>query len=245
MIERVVAAVTEVDSPQHAEVERLCREHLDTVRDPELRRRLTPTYRAMCKRLVVSGDFYEAIQQPHAVLVTDPIERIEPAGVRTADGTLHELDVLVLATGFRADRFVRPTVVTGRDGVQLDDVWAVSPVAHLSVTVPDFPNFFMLNGPNGPVGNFSLIEVAERQLDYSLQLIDGIVRGEYREVSPTHEAMARFEAERCAAAETTVWVTGCDSWYLDSRKVPASWTFTHARFVDEMAAPRWVDFSLR
>lgn len=245
MIERVVAAVTEVDSPQHAEVERLCREHLDTVRDPELRRRLTPTYRAMCKRLVVSGDFYEAIQQPHAVLVTDPIERIEPAGVRTADGTLHELDVLVLATGFRADRFVRPTVVTGRDGVHLDDVWAVSPVAHLSVTVPDFPNFFMLNGPNGPVGNFSLIEVAERQLDYSLQLIDGIVRGEYREVSPTHEAMARFEAERCAAAETTVWVTGCDSWYLDSRKVPASWTFTHARFVDEMAAPRWADFSLR
>lgn len=245
MIERVVSAVTEVDSPQHAEVERLCREHLATVRDPELRRRLTPTYRAMCKRLVVSGDFYEAIQQPNAALVTEPIDRIEPAGVRTADGTLHELDVLVLATGFRADRFIRPTTVTGRDGVRLDDAWAISPTAHLSVTVPDFPNLFLLNGPNGPVGNFSLIEVAERQLDYALQLIDGIVHGDYREVSPSHEALERFEEERCAAAEKTVWVTGCDSWYLDARKVPASWTFTHARFVEEMTAPKLGDFVLR
>lgn len=245
MIERVVSAVTEVDSPQHAEVERLCREHLATVRDPDLRRRLTPTYRAMCKRLVVSGDFYEAIQQPHAHLVTDPITRVEPAGVRTADGTLHELDVLVLATGFRADRFIRPTTVVGRDGVDLDDVWATSPVAYLSVTVPEFPNFFMLNGPNGPVGNFSLIEVAERQLAYAMQLIDGLVRGDYREVSPTHEAMLRFEQERCAAAEHTVWVTGCDSWYLDARGVPASWTFTHARFVEEMSAPKFADFVIR
>lgn len=93
---------------------------------------------------------------------------------------LHDLDVLVLATGFRSDRFIRPTCVLGRNGVRLDDAWAVTPVAHLSVTVPDFPNFFLLNGPNGPVGNFSLIEVAERQLDYSLLLIDGVIRCEYR-----------------------------------------------------------------
>lgn len=242
MLDRVVSAVIDVDSPQHAEVERLCRQHLATVRDPDLRRRLTPTYRAMCKRLVVSGDFYEAIQRPNAVLVTDPIDRIERAGVRTADGTLHELDVLVLATGFRADRFIRPTTVIGPDGTDLDTVWADGPVAYLSVTVPGFPNFFMLNGPNGPVGNFSLIEVAERQLAYSLQLIDGLRRGEHRTVSPTREATQRFEAERRAAAATTVWVTGCDSWYLDQHGVPASWTFSHARFVEEMAAPRMEAF---
>lgn len=245
MIERIVSAVTDVNSPQLAQVEQLCQQHLDTVRDPELRRRLTPPYKAMCKRLVMSGDFYEAIQQPNAHLVTAPIERVEPAGVRTSDGELHELDVLVLATGFHPDRFIRPTTVLGRDGVDLDDVWADGPVAHLSVTVPGFPNFFMLNGPNGPVGNFSLIEVAELQLGYSLQVVEGIRRGDYREASPTPEATARFEAERRAAAATTVWVTGCDSWYLDRHGVPASWTFSHTRFADEMARPQLADYDLR
>jgi hypothetical protein len=245
MLQQVVSAVIDVDSPEHAEVERLCQEHLDTVRDPDLRRALTPGYRAMCKRLVVSGDFYEAIQQPNARLVTDPIERIESAGVRTRDGALHELDVLVLATGFQVNKFIRPTIATGRNGANLDQMWTNGPIAYLSVTVPDFPNFFMLNGPNGPVGNFSLIEVAERQLDYTLQLIDGLRRGVYREVSPTLEAMHRFENERREAAKKTVWVTGCNSWYLDADGVPASWTFSHERFVEEMSAPKMADFDIR
>lgn len=243
--DRTANAVIDVDSPLLAEIERRCQENLDSVRDPDLRRRLTPSYRAMCKRLIISPNFYEAIQAPNAHLVTDPIVRIEPEGVRTADGVLRELDVLVLATGFRADRFIRPTTVVGRNGVQLDDVWRDGPLAYLSVTVPGFPNFFMMNGPNGPVGNFSLIEIAERQLDYVLQLLDGIRRNEYREVSPTFEATQRFEDERSEAARHTVWASGCNSWYLDKRGVPASWTFTHARFVDEMTAPRMENFDIR
>ena len=94
------------------------------------------------------------------------IERVERRGVRTADGRLHELDVLVLATGFQVDRFLRPIDVVGRDGLRLDDVWAERPSPTCSVSIPGFPNLFMLNGPNGPVGNFSLIEVAELQLGY-------------------------------------------------------------------------------
>ena len=159
-------------------IEDLCRTNLEeNVRDPELRERLRPTYRAACKRLVTSPDFYEAIQHPNAALVTEPITRIEPAGVRTADGTLHELDVLVLATGFRAHDFMQPMHVAGRYGATLAAAWSDRPVAYLSITVPDFPNFFMLNGPNGPVGNFSLIEVAELQLAYMLQLMDRIHAG--------------------------------------------------------------------
>lgn len=234
-------AVIDYDSPELAEIERLCRESLQTVRDPELRRRLTPDYRAACKRLVISDSFYGAIQQPNAELVTSAIDHIEPGGVRTADGTLHELDVLVLATGFQVDRFVRPTKVLGRGGVDLDDIWADGPLAYLSMTVPDFPNFFLLNGPNSPVGNFSLIEVAERQLGYILQLIDGL-RRDYQDISPTREALRRFEDERREAAKKTVWVTGCDSWYLDRNGVPASWTFSFDRFADETRAPRMQDF---
>ena len=168
-----VKAVIDSDSPEMKEIEAVCLANLEeTVKDPELREKLRPNYRAACKRLILSPNFYECIQHPNAELVVSGIEAVEPKGVRTRDGKLHELDVLVLATGFRADRFIRPTLVRGRGGVDLDDVWADHPVAYLSISIPEFPNFFMLNGPNGPVGNFSLIRIAELQLGYILQLME-------------------------------------------------------------------------
>src|SRR3954454_706471 len=191
------------------------------MRDPELREKLRPTDRAACKRLIASPDFYEKIQRPNAALVTEKIEGVEPAGVRTSDGRLHELDVLVLATGFRADAFMRPMHVVGRGGVTLQDAWTPRPVAYLSLSIPDFPNLFMLNGPNGPVGNFSLIEVAELQFGYILQLVERLRSGECREINASRAALDQFEAAREEAAHHTVWVTGCRSWYLDDRGLPA------------------------
>ncbi len=239
------AAVIDADSPGIKAVEDQCRRNLeDTVVDPVLREKLRPDYRAACKRLIASPDFYEKIQEPNAVLVTDAIERIEPDGVRTADGTLHELDVLVLATGFKPDRFVRPTRVTGVDGVDLDDAWRTRPTAYLSVSVPGFPNLFLLNGPNGPVGNFSLIEVAEMQMAYVMQLVDVLAADRARAIAATAEATAALEAERREAAMRTIWVTGCRSWYLDDEGIPASWTFTFERFVDEMRAPKLEHYTL-
>ncbi len=240
------SAVIDESSPLMKNIEQMCLENLETnVRDPALREKLRPDYRAGCKRLIVSPNFYDAIQKPNAELVTDPIECVAPKGVRTSDGVLHELDVLVLATGFKVDSFLRPMHVVGRDGVSLNDAWTPRPNAYLSITVPGFPNLFMLNGPNGPVGNFSLIEIAESQFDYIAQLIDLVARGACREVCATEEAMDAFEAERAAAATRTIWATGCRSWYLDDRGVPASWPFTLERFRAEMAAPKLEAFDLR
>ncbi|MGZ6885751.1 MAG: flavin-containing monooxygenase [Acidimicrobiia bacterium] len=230
-------AVIDANSTGIAMIEQMCEQNLATVADPELRERLRPDYRAGCKRLVVSPDFYEAIQAPHAELVTAGIRAIEPGGVRTDDGELHELDVLVLATGFDVGAFVRPIVVTGRGGGTLDEAWTPRPNAYLSISVPDFPNFFMVNGPNGPVGNFSLIEVAERQLGYILQLLDLVRDGRASEVAPTREAMDRHEAARVDAAQASIWVTGCRSWYLDDRGIPATWPWTFDRFIETMATP--------
>jgi cation diffusion facilitator CzcD-associated flavoprotein CzcO len=239
-------AVVDADSPQMKAIEDACRANLEeNVRDPMLREKLRPSYRAACKRLVISPDFYDAIQKPNAELVTEGIERIEKRGVRTRDGRLHELDVLVLATGFRVDRFMRPMKIVGRDGVRLDDVWAERPVAYLSISIPGFPNLFMLNGPNGPVGNFSLIEVAELQLAYILQLVDLVRTGRCGEVSAGAAATARFDAERVEAAKHTVWSTGCRSWYLDDRGIPASWPWTFDRFREEMVRPRLEAYELR
>jgi len=239
-------AVVDADHPHLKAIEDACRDHLETkVTDPVLRERLRPDYRAACKRIVVSGDFYEGITHPDSELITEKIQRIEPEGVRTVDGELHELDVLVVATGFRVDAFMRPMSVIGRDGVTLAEAWAERPVAYLSISIPDFPNLFMLNGPNGPVGNFSLIEVAELQFHYLEQLIERIHDGDCREISASHDATEHFEDARTEAAASTIWASGCNSWYLDDRGVPSTWPWTFRRFREEMAAPDLGAYDLR
>ncbi|MDA1097341.1 MAG: NAD(P)/FAD-dependent oxidoreductase [Proteobacteria bacterium] len=233
------------DKAQMQRVEDACLANLeDNVRDPELKARLTPDYQAACKRLIVSDGFYEAIQQPNAELVTAPIERVEAAGLRTGDGRLHELDVLVLATGFDGHSFMRPMALIGKDGVDLKDVWAEATQAHRSIAIPGFPNFFMLVGPNSPIGNFSLIDISERQLGYIMQLIESWRSGAAREISARQDATDRFNAALKEAMKDTVWVTGCQSWYLDKNGNPAMWPFTFDRFCEDMAAPNLEEYDL-
>ena len=215
----------------------------DNVHDPVLREQLRPAYKAACKRLIMSDTFYPAIQRPNARLVTAGIQRIEAAGVRTVDGELHALDVLVYATGFNAHLFMRPMAVTGEAGC-LDEAWSAGPNAFRSVALPGFPNFFMLCGPNSPVGNFSLIQVSEMQLAYVMQLIDLIRSGRCRHVQPTARATAEFNSALRAAMKGTVWVSGCRSWYLDQHGNPATWPWTFDRFADDMRAPRLEEFEL-
>lgn len=236
-------SLVDADSDEMRMLEAMCCEHLEkSVGDPVLREKLRPEYRAGCKRLVISGTFYEAIQSPNATLVTERIEAVEPRGVRSADGTLHDLDVLVLATGFKVDQFVRPTRVEGAGGVDLDAVWSPRPEAYLSMSVPGFPNFFMLNGPNGPVGNFSLIDVAEIQMGYIMQLVDAIRRLPRGGLAATAEATEAHERARREAARTTIWMSGCSSWYLDDEGVPATWPWTFDHFRKTLASPDLAHF---
>ncbi|MGE0486960.1 MAG: flavin-containing monooxygenase [Gammaproteobacteria bacterium] len=229
------------DERQMRRIAERCRMNLEhNVQDPELRRRLTPDYQVACKRLVMSDTFYPAIQRPNAELVTAGIERIEAGGVRTVDGELHELDVLVLATGFDGHRFMRDIAVTGRDGVTLEEAWAERTEAFRCVALPGFPNFFTLIGPNSPIGNFSLILIAEKQVDYLLRLIEPLRRGECRAVVPRADATRAFNDELRAAMHGTVWVSGCRSWYLDRHGTPVTWPWTFERFDADMGA---VDFN--
>ena len=237
--------LVDAESPVMQAIHDNCVANLEnSVKDPELREKLRPDYRAACKRLIMSEDFYDAIQRPNATLVTEPIERVEKSGVRTRDGRLHELDVLVLATGFHVEYFVRPMEVVGRGGTRLDDVWKDGPFAYTAISVPDFPNFFLLNGPNSPVGNFSLIEVAELQFAYILQLVEEVRSGSCTGICASHEAMEHFDVERREAATSTIWASGCKSWYLDDDGLPTAWPWTFDRFREEMSQPRLADFEL-
>jgi len=244
-VDRFNHAIANPDSVEMHQIEAIALQNLeDSVADPALREKLRPTYRAACKRLVYSPDYYRAIQRPNASLVTERIDSIEPAGVRTADGQLHPLDVLVLATGFDAHAFMRPMRILGRNGTSLDDAWSGGPCAYLSISMPGFPNFFMLNGPNGPVGNFSLIEIAEHQWHYISQLIELLRSGQCREVSASRQATDDFETARISAARNTIFGSGCQSWYLDANGVPATWPWDRQRFFEEMQQPKLEAFEL-
>ncbi len=230
---------------QHMLVSLFC--HLNlwrSVKDPELRQKLRPDYKVGCKRLIANGTFYEAIQKPNADLVTEGIEAIEPGGIRTKDGHLHELDVIVYSTGFHPFNFMRPMDMKGKNGVSIDEVWCNKVQAYRSLFIPQFPNFFLMLGPNTPIGNFSVIAMSEVQCGYVLQVIEAWRDAQFDEIDVKPEAMARFNAYLKKGMSKTVWVGGCQSWYLDKDGDPAMWPYTWRQWVEEMSRPEFADFQL-
>lgn len=219
--------------------------NLRSVKDPELRAKLTPDYEAMCKRLVVSDRFYSVVQRPDVELVTSGIDHIKPYGVVTADGQLHELEILLLATGFDSHAFMRPMAITGTDGRTLDQAWADGPRAFEGVMMPDFPNLFMLVGPHSPFANHPLTAVAEAQ---SARIVGWLQRwraGEFATVAPTAAATDRYNKQMRAAAPSTVWTTGCQSWYLGKDGVPELWPWTPGRYEKLIRSrPNPIDYHL-
>ena len=198
----------------------------------------------MCKRLVMSSDYYPAMQKPNVELVTERIDHVEPRGIVTQDGKLHELDVIALATGYHANEYVLPMTMTGEHGVTLDDVWKDGPRGYRTVGLPGFPNFFMVMGPHSPVGNFSLASIAETQSAYIMKFVDLWAQRKFETVSPREDATERFNAEMLANMKNTVWTTGCKSWYLDEKGIPGSWPWTATRFRNDLRDPRLQEYEI-
>jgi cation diffusion facilitator CzcD-associated flavoprotein CzcO len=227
-------------------VSKLCRKNLeDNVPDPELRAKLTPDYQAACKRLIVCSDFYPAISRENAHLITDSVTRVTPDGIETADGTLYDLDILVLATGFDPTAFILPTRVIGENGTDLGQLWDGAPRAHRAVAVPGFPNFWMLEGPTGPVGNLSLITVTEYQVDYVISMLDRMKSDGLSAIAAKDTACADYNAAMGEAITQTVWVTGgCNSWYMDKSGSPNLYPWIPSRYLREMHNPDYSEYHL-
>lgn len=212
------------------------------VPDPALRRKLTPDYPPGCKRILVSDDFYPALTREHVDLVTDPIARIEPDGIVTADGTLHRADVIILATGFRPTDVPR-TEVTGLGGLTLREAWKDGMAAHRTVAVPGFPNFFTLLGPNSGLGHSSIIFMVEAQVRYVLQCLWKLV--ERRTIEPRADAAARFDAAMQRGLDGTIWQAGCKSWYQDQNgKITTLWPHSTARYWWDMRKVKFSEYRL-
>ncbi|WP_432420828.1 flavin-containing monooxygenase [Nocardia brasiliensis] len=215
------------------------------VRDPRLRAQLTPDYQPLCKRQVLSGSYYRALHARNTELVTDAITAVTPTGIRTSDGTEHEFDMIVLATGFQAHNYMRPMNLAGRDGIAIDDAWVKGPRAYRMTAVPGFPNLFTVLGPNSPTGSIPLHHAAEVTARYIVAWINRWRTGEFDTVEVTEAATARFEAEVGKALEPTVWNTGCNSWYFTEGGHIDLLPFDRATMEALLATPDDRDFHLR
>jgi cation diffusion facilitator CzcD-associated flavoprotein CzcO len=205
------------------------------VRDRALRAKLVPDYPIGARRVLFNDDYYPTLGRDNVRLVTDAIERIEPAGVRTRDGELHEADVIVYATGFKATEFLAPIRVTGAGGRDLADEWRHGAHAHLGVTVSGFPNFFMLYGPNTNLGHNSILVMIEAQAGYVVQAIRlmdarGVTRLDVR-----REVMDDYNRRLQADLARSVWAGSKSSWYkLADGTITNNWPHSTMRYMRQM-----------
>jgi cation diffusion facilitator CzcD-associated flavoprotein CzcO len=211
----------------NAPVERLGRLNLAKgVKDPALRSTLTPTYGIFCKRILTSDEYYPAMSAANVDVVTDPIIRITPTGVVTADGTERPVDVIVAATGFRATDPPVAHLLRGRDGRTLAETWSAAGMAsYRCCTSNGFPNLFAVLGANSGQGHTSVIVYIEAMTEYVRGAIRTMRRAGYGALEPRADAQARWNADLQRRLRKTVWLRGgCTSWYLDAAgRNPVSW----------------------
>ncbi len=185
------------------------------VQDPALRAQLTPDYPIGCKRILLSNDYLATMAKPNVNLVTQGIRRITADGVETVDGRHHPFDAIVYGTGFAATEFLAPMTITGRNGQDLNDAWQKGAQAYLGMTVPGFPNFFMLYGPNTNLGHNSIIYMLESQIAHVMRCLKAADQAGASTVEVDATRYTRFNRTIQDRLRSTVW-QGCKSWYVDA-----------------------------
>ncbi len=203
------------DSPLTGLVARLGKAHLRRqVKDPWLRRQLTPDFTPGCKRMLISSDYYPALQKDNCKLIDWPIATISPVGIRTSDGIEHHLDAIVFATGFDVHLTGPPYPVTGVGGRSLADEWAGGAQAYKSINAHGYPNLFLMTGPNSGPGHNSLLVYVEGQIDYAVSGISAILRNNLRYLDVRADVQRRYNERIQKRLTKTTWMSGCSSWYL-------------------------------
>jgi cation diffusion facilitator CzcD-associated flavoprotein CzcO/acetyl esterase/lipase len=185
------------------------------IQDPDLRERVTPTYTAGCKRILISNDYYPALTRPNVELVTNGIAEVTERGIVTEDGKERPVDVLIYGTGFLATDYPGPIRITGRNGVDLRDAWREGMEAYYGITVAGYPNLFLLVGPNTGLGHNSIVFMIEAQVHYVMECLKLMREKGVTEMEVRPEVQAEFNRELQRRMKRTVWVSGCKSWYQD------------------------------
>ncbi|HEX3173459.1 MAG TPA: NAD(P)/FAD-dependent oxidoreductase [Solirubrobacterales bacterium] len=210
------------------------------VSDPELRRKLIPSDEFGCKRVMLTDEWYPTLTRPNVELVSERIGEVTRRGIRDEHGVEREVDALVLATGFASHAFVAPMEIVGREGRSLAREWAKVARAYLGLSVPGFPNMFLLYGPNTNGGSGSVIGTIESGIGHVLAALQEMDRNGAGRIEVRGEAAASFDRELRAALAGTVWHSGCTSWYVDENgNDPSQWPWlwsTYRRRTARLAA---------
>ncbi len=234
------------NTPLTSLVARLGRAHLRRqVKDPWLRRQLTPDFRPGCKRMLVSSDYYPALQRDNCKLIDWPIATLSPVGIRTSDGIEHHLDCIVFATGYDVHLAGPPFEVTGLGGRSLADEWSGGAQAYKSINAHGFPNLFFMTGPNSGPGHNSLLVYIEGQLDYAVRAITTILDNDLRYLDVREEVQRRHNERLQRRLAKTTWMSGCRSWYLTEDGFNASMYPGFAtQYLRQMADFRYDDYEV-
>jgi cation diffusion facilitator CzcD-associated flavoprotein CzcO len=223
----------------------LARAHLRRqVPDPELRERLTPDYEIFCKRIILSSEWYPAIQAPNVDLVSSGVREVREHSIVDNDGVERDIDTLIFATGFRPAELPIAQRIRGRDGRSLAEVWGGSPQAYLGTTVSGFPNLFLFYGPNLNLGHSSIVYMLESQANYALDALRTMRERGAAEFEVHAEAQDAYNEEIQERLARTVWNNGgCGSWYFDSNgRNSIQWpgfTFEYRRRTRRFDAPAY------
>jgi cation diffusion facilitator CzcD-associated flavoprotein CzcO len=201
------------------------------ISDPELRRKVTPSHEFGCKRIMLTDDWYPTLARDNVELIAEGVDGVTPSGIRDSTGVERPADAIVFATGFASHDFVAPMAITGSEGLTLEGAWAEVARAYLGLSVPGFPNMFLLYGPNTNGGSGSVVNTIECGVGHLLAALREMERVGASRIEVSRSAAENFDRELRAALAGTVWQSGCHNWYVDENgNDPNNWPWTWSAF---------------
>lgn len=201
------------------------------IKDPILREKLTPDYEYGCKRILRTSHYYPALQLPHVYLETNPIREFYEKGIITNDGTKHMADIVIFGTGFKSQAFHGNLQINGLNNTTLSDYWSNGASAYLGMTVPNFPNMFLIYGPNTNLNHNSILLMIELQLHYIIQAITELEKKHIPAITIREDIYSNFNDQLQSDLKETAFSTSCSSWYKNTEgKIINNWSGTVAEY---------------
>ncbi|MCP5500613.1 MAG: NAD(P)/FAD-dependent oxidoreductase [Leptospiraceae bacterium] len=195
-------------------VESLAKKHIEkSIEDEELRKTMTPDYTIGCKRVLMSNEYYPAINRKNVKVETSGIEKFTNKGILTGSGEEIELDAVIMATGFQGAEAIAPYKILGKGQKDLNEAWKNGAEAYLGTTISGFPNFFMIVGPNTGLGHSSMIFMIESQVQYALQAIMSSRKNSWKFIDVRQEIQDNYNRKLQLKLDKTIWASDCVSWY--------------------------------
>ena len=206
-----------------------------------MRKKLVPKYPLGAKRVLFSDDYYASLNQKNVTLITEPIQEINSNGLQTSDGISHQMEVMIFGTGFKTNPFLLGLDVKGKNGITIQEAWKDSPKNYLGITINDFPNLFMMYGPNTNLGHNSIIVMSEAQANYIVQCVEALKKNNWKSLEVKKDVLQNYHDSIQQRLRKMIWTKIETSWYQSKNgDIPNNWP---GRTMEYMRKTKRVDFS--